>query len=79
VEEHKTNRERQGLHYSYTGQAEDLVQDAATCWDEEDTGCVHVHNNTAKKNRKKREAAMHNAGERLQLIALSFIALGKRD
>jgi hypothetical protein len=38
-----------------------------------------VHNKIANKNRKKREAAMHDAGERLQLIALSFRALGKRD
>jgi hypothetical protein len=38
-----------------------------------------IHNKIANKNQKKREAAMHNAGERLQLIALSFRALGKRD
>jgi hypothetical protein len=30
-----------------------------------------VHNKIANKNQKKQEAVMHDAGERLQLIALS--------
>ena len=42
---------------------------------------IRAYNNVkiAKKDRKRGYAEMHDAGERLQLIALYFRALRKRD